>query len=902
MQQWIVAGFVALICLAATPVAGPEAEWLLYPEGGLQYTLLKGGRPCMEFGVVAWGPGWQWFGFRGETDRDAEGRRTFAATSPIGGTDETISLRHTGEQDAEGEVVLSYELTAHRAARLTQVVVSVGLEGELFSPGQCTAVMDDSQRTDVPLPLGRGSIGEAVRSLIFQDAEGDRIELRMDPPRRVTMDGDARITLVGDTIGAGDVLRTDVRLALPGTARFYAAEEETWQRNDTFDWFPYPVGPEGVPIDLSFMNKDAEGNYVPAGVHGFLRVEGDRFVFEDGTPARFWGLNVTAGAALGSRERAAQLAERLARLGCNIVRLHHLDSWANPIIDYDHPDGTTQHLSPEGMRALDCTVYELKRRGIYVVLDPWVQRCFKEADGVKDYGHLGERGNFNLHPYIYFDERMQQLIQKQWAQVWSHVNEFTGLAYRDDPACVMTEAINEGLLIGLEDVRAPYREDVLEIYRQWAAENGGLPPEEAKLSSQNWGENNLRFFTHLHREFYRGAHGFFRRLGVRIPINATNWAHFTWVMAAQTELDFMDSHHYYGGDQIGPGHGLGGLWLNHPPDLPGTPFGKIAGFAAVGKPVASSECGNNPPKTYRAAYQLGLAAVAALQGWDSVTGYAYSQSGGPRGTLGAFEWESDPASVASVAAGALIFRRGDVAPARQTVVMRIPEEEVWTLRWQDGGARQYWNSAGFNAAIEQHKVVVALPGESVEELDAVDVLTPEAAYEYEHPNTELASDTGQLWRDWRLGLGTIDTPRTQAAYGKLGETGRSWQTADCTFDVSTPFAVTVLSSLTDEPIADSDRLLLIAVARAENTGMAFNMSRTRIAEDGDAPVIAEPVEGTVRFRTEHEALLLHPILADGTRGPAVPVPVQEGFAEVKLTPAARTVFYEIEPAGQVTPT
>ncbi len=62
-----------------------------------------------------------------------------------------------------------------------------------------------------------------------------------------------------------------------------------------------------------------------------------------------------------------------------------------------------------------------------------------------------------------------------------------------------------------------------------------------------------------------------------------------------------------------------------------------------------------------------LAAVAALQGWDSVTGYACSQSGRPRGKLSAFEWESDPATTASVAVGALLFRRGDVEPARRTV-------------------------------------------------------------------------------------------------------------------------------------------------------------------------------------------------------------------------------------------
>ncbi|MGD2174096.1 MAG: hypothetical protein PVJ27_01735, partial [Candidatus Brocadiaceae bacterium] len=822
-------------------------------------------------------------------------KRTFAATSTIGGTDTDITIMHTAGQAGERQVALRYDLRSPETAELTQIVLSIAPDKGAFRGGKCVAALADGGTNEVSLPFGRGNIGQRVSGLVLVDGEGTETRLDMEPARQVSMDGDGRIRLVGNTIRGGETVRTDVTMTLPDRASFYASREETLQRHDTSNWFPYPVGPQGVPVDLSFLNKDENGEYIPAGSHGFVTAEDGRFVFEDGTPVRFWGLNVTAGAALGSPERAEQLAERLARLGVNVVRLHHLDSWANPIIDYDHPDGTTQHLDPESVRALDKTIYELKMHGIYVIPDPWVQRCFKEADGVKDYGSLGKRGNFNLHPYIYFDERMQELIRRQWEQVWTHVNEFTGVAYKDEPAIVMTEVINEGLLIGLDGVTQDYyRRELLDVYREWAEENDGLPPGEADLFRVNYSQNNLRFFTYLHRKFYGESHDFLRSIGVRIPINATNWAHWTWVMLTQTGLDFMDCHHYYGGNQIGPGHGLGGLWLNHPPGLPGTPFGKIAGFAVPGKPVASSECGNNPPKTYRAAYQVGLAAVASLQDWDSFTGYAYSQSGRPRDTLSAFEWESDPASIASVAAGALIFRRRDVRPAEKTVVLRIPEEYSWTLHWKNGGERQYWNTPGFNCAIEEHKVLVTAPDESPEKFDPALVMTPEESFQYNHPHTELASDTGELWRDWQLGVGTIDTPRTQVAYGNLGESGRTWSTADCAFDISTPFAVAFLSSLTEENLADSDRLLLIAVARAENTGMAFNMAGTSIVQKGRAPIIAEPVVGTVEFNTSRDNLTLYPLRVDGSRGPGVDIPVKDGRATVELEPDSATIFYAVE--------
>jgi hypothetical protein len=899
---------IALLALGLLACScGSTQDWTLYPEGPLEYTALKDGAVWLQVGCVAWGPQWRWFGFGGQATSEG-GRRSFTQSSTVGATDRTVEIKHEAWQKGDTQAVLAYEFHTPAQAEFTQICATLSPNMAAFAGGAVTAKLTGGEEKQTALPFGRGNIGDSVEALVLRDGAGTEVTVTLDPARPVSMDGDGRLQLVGASMAANETRRTEITISFPGKVQFITSDADSFQRDDTSDWFPYPVGPAGVPIDLTFLNKDAQSNFVPAGAHGFVTVKGDQFVFEDGTPARFWGVNLTAGAVLTSEERAAQLAERLARLGINVARFHHLDSWANPIIDYNHADGTTQHLNPASMRLLDRAVFELKQRGIYVILDPWVQRCFKAADGVADYGNLGNRGNFNLHPHIYFDPRMQELIQGQWQQVWTHVNEFTGVAYKDEPACVMTEVINEGLLGGLDGVRGDfYRDEVRQQYDAWAQENGGVPFEQSNVFTQNYGENNLRFFTYLHQRFYQQSHDFFRRIGVRIPINATNWGHFTWIMAAQGDLDYMDSHHYYGGDRVGPGSGLGGLWLSHPPGLPDSPFGRIAGFAVQGKPVASSENGNNPPKTYRAAYQLGLAAMAAFQGWDSITGYAYTQSGNPRETLSDFEWETDPASVAGLAVGALLFRRGDVSPAKETVAMVLPQEEIWTLRWENGGEKQYWNTAGFNAALDEHRVVVCLPGDSgtrsqsdeagldhVPESPPVQTLTVDDAFAYRAPGTDTRSDTGELRRDWALGLGLMDTPRTQVAYGKLGEAGKPLQTKDCAFDISTPFAVVAVSSLTSEPLASSGHLLLTAVARAENTGMAFNMARTKVVANGSAPVIAEPVTGTVRIRTSRKSLTLYPIQVDGARGTPVELAVKDGFCEVPLSSASQTIFYEIE--------
>ena len=148
-------------------------------------------------------------------------------------------------------------------------------------------------------------------------------------------------------------------------------------------------------------------------------------------------------------------------------------------------------------------------------------------------------------------------------------------------------------------------------------------------------------------------HDYLRSIGVKIPINATNWSFWSWDVATQTDLDFMDMHHYYGGDVIGAGSELGGVWARHSIYTFGGPWAHIAKHAVWGKPLAVSECGQNPPKIYRSAYYPSFAAMACFQDWDCITGYAYSQGGAPGNKLDTYGWESDPVTIAGIAAGAV---------------------------------------------------------------------------------------------------------------------------------------------------------------------------------------------------------------------------------------------------------
>ncbi|MBV8311593.1 MAG: hypothetical protein JO344_14520, partial [Planctomycetaceae bacterium] len=94
----------------------------------------------------------------------------------------------------------------------------------------------------------------------------------------------------------------------PGAAaEKYSSSDGTWFR-DALRW-------DVSPVDLSFLNAADR----PAGRRGFVKADGDRLVFEDGTPARFWGANLSGPALFGTpRENVPRQARRIAQLGYNL--------------------------------------------------------------------------------------------------------------------------------------------------------------------------------------------------------------------------------------------------------------------------------------------------------------------------------------------------------------------------------------------------------------------------------------------------------------------------------------------------------------------------------------------------------------------------------------------------------
>src|SRR5208337_2667799 len=89
-----------------------------------------------------------------------------------------------------------------------------------------------------------------------------------------------------------------------------------WGKTD--EYFTFQPAKDDFQPNILDVSRWVEA---PTGKHGFLGRRGDQFVFEDGTPARFWGAQMNP----LEKEQADYTVRRMRRQGINITRMHGLE-------------------------------------------------------------------------------------------------------------------------------------------------------------------------------------------------------------------------------------------------------------------------------------------------------------------------------------------------------------------------------------------------------------------------------------------------------------------------------------------------------------------------------------------------------------------------------------------------
>ena len=657
-------------------------------------------------------------------------------------------------------------------------------------------------------------------------------------------------------------------------------------------YIPFTMSYDDVPIDLSFIYASEK----PAGKHGFLQIKDEKFVFEDGTQGRFWGTNFNSGLNFPDFDFSKKIAVRLAKIGINMVRFHQLDAeWATPNI-FAFTKGprlsSTRKLDTESMKRLDYLIYCLKNEGIYCYLDMMTYRKFKTEDGVENAISLVD----SAKPYSVYSRKLIEL-QKQFAhQIWSHVNEFTGLAYKDDPVFVMTEITNEcDLFFERVNVNVePYLSEYRKMFKEWAQKNEvQYDTSNADIMARD--QITIDFKVALQEAYYREMIEFMRSEGVKIPIAGTNWPINAANTRTQLVTDFCDSHAYWYSWQWGEGPAEKRFENRPMSAMPDSCFSMLAFCRMMDRPFFVSEWDVPWPGDYRAEGPLLFAAVSALQGWGgcAVHTYAYdyrthnapvgkemssASIGGIPYREGVFTTWNDPAKFGLFYHSALIVRRGDVRTAKRSISVLLNS---------DGDTLK--EVPALQSICEMHKAGVIFEDQrntSDITCSSKDKIISEAA-------GEVTSDTGELYRSWDRKYGRIDTAMTKCAYGCLKDNG-SIKMDGLTIKCDSDFAVIAISSISDKKIEESDNILLTAVGRSENTGMEFNEDHTKLLDFGKLPVNIEVIEAEISIKSNRQDLKVWAVSAEGFFIGALQTQYKDGALNFRLGEKYPSMYYLIQ--------
>ncbi|MBN2327696.1 MAG: hypothetical protein JXR73_11135 [Candidatus Omnitrophica bacterium] len=658
-----------------------------------------------------------------------------------------------------------------------------------------------------------------------------------------------------------------------------------------FSWEP-PLDSfsQDALLDLRYLNESA------AGVHGFVRREGDHFTLGDASPVRFWAVNLSSEIAALDRPSIDYLARKLAKTGVNMVRYH------SPIFDSTNPD----RVDEQKLDNLFYLINTLKKNGVYTTISFYFPLWFQIRT---DYGIPGYESIDNKRPFalLYFDPRMQE-IYKSWAKtLLTTQNPYTGESLSNEPAVAIVEIINEDSYFfwtftksnipsvqwaklekrfgdwlidrygslenaysrwdGKKEAGDDPENGRIALYEAWSMTGGSVRSQSASTVKRIG--DQVRFLTEQQRSFYADMKTYFTEdLGCRSLISASNWQVSDPNMLdaleryTYTACDVIDRHGYFSGEHqsadgshsysVAPGHTFKNLAAVSVPERLPLQFIQVSEH-----PHIISEIGWTNPNLYRADYSFLAAAYGSLQGIDGF--YAFA--------LGGAFWDADmkkfalscPVILGNFPAYALMYRRGDIQVGEPVLHQILDLEDLYAMKGSGGSAAQ---------ALDDLRLQDIPPGGEVSgEVNNIDPLsffvgrvmrsfgvntddsTQMNLSKYiDRENRIVTSRTGELIWNYGSGLATLHTPKSEGAAGFLQQAGRI-QIGAAAIESQNEYGSIVLVTLDDQPIQHSNKILIQAMTIERPYGFrASNGKDGTITDMGGYPFGVEKIQATISLQ------------------------------------------------------
>jgi hypothetical protein len=710
------------------------------------------------------------------------------------------------------------------------------------------------------------------------------------------------------------------------------------------NWIPLQLDLDIVPgsaLDFSTMGlQDA-----PAGKHGWLRANTDgtfSFQQQPDKPVRFYGVNLCFSAQYLAHNVSDLLAERLARLGYNAVRLHHYEG--------ELTDRAADHtrLNAEKLDQLDYLIAALIKRGIFVTTDLYVSRPVDVARLVPSF-QASRRDSMNSFKVL-------AVINPQAYENWkafsrnllTHVNPYTQRSYAAEPALAWLSLINEGnlgnymqLIRDIPDYKVAWNRWLVEEYggrdalaKAWRdllkadedPDRGTVVLEGSINDRHERGRDTIRFLAQVEKDFLERAVKFLREeIGTHALVTNMNaWTNPVTTQLIRSEMDYVDDHFYVDHPQfIERPWQLPSRCPNTSPIAGGASGGRHVTFTRLfDKPFTVTEYNYSAPGRYRGVGGILTGSMGAIQGWGAIWRFAYAHNRdvvAEPGRLDYFNMATDPLSQAAERASICLFLRGDMRPAPHSVTVAMTTRDLTEPPVRIPSVAPSWHWAAWVTRVGTSLVQDPATQLRQDLVLPLGWVTPASAYVRDkvadvgdpyqissdrtvellrragilsQDNTTdpgknvLQCETGEITIDAPHDVMTIDTPRTAGGFAPAGERIRT--THGVEIAVQDSDATVWVSALDDQPITASKRLLVTHLTDLQNTGIVYaERSRQTLLQWGQLPHLVRAGKAEVGIQLAQADA--YQVWALGTNG--------KRLAEVASQVSAGTLTFTADVAG-----
>lgn len=705
-------------------------------------------------------------------------------------------------------------------------------------------------------------------------------------------------------------------------------------------WKKYQLtSPEIEPGSALDLSAQAD---VPAGKSGRLTVSGKgELVFENepAKPVRLLGFNGLRGIFDAEndevfKERAQRFAQAARRQGYRLFRVHSLlDRWLCKGSEKD------MAINPVYLDRWDYLISELKKEGVYIHLVVFSFHLYTKAEART----FEDR---TLHKMMMYLDGKWEMDRFRYAvnTLFNHVNPYTGLAWKDEPAIAWVEYYNEqslGLgerMLSLIRENPSAREHLLKYWRGWLEKKYGKPMPNAEIpvsAGGNAGNDFALFWMERAAESAKQCETIIRETGYRGLAGNYSYSKALGHSAARWETaQIVDVHAYFNHPSNWTLRGSS-VRINSSIEAETGYWKDSNSTKLAGRPFASGEfnhCFWNP---YRYESGMVFGGYSALQGYGALEIHEQAVILGSvsKDRLGCFSVGSSPLVRAAQYLTACLFQRGDVRTSPHRISLIVPRDFLLKnahadravssrqaslgllagyglvfpdekaaegavarpesdLSFPIAGSAGIFSHDWFSEVVESKNNEFSLAG-AVAAMKRKGILSPENISAPEQGIFQ--SDTGELVLKSREKKMTVITPRTEAVCMTAGKQERLKF-----FDIENNSAdsCVALCSADGKPLAESRRIVLLYMTEEANSGMELAADRATLRSLGTAPILSRTgiLELSVR-RTGNWKL--YALGINGSRREEIPVTGSAAGLKIRLdTGALRygpTPFFELVP-------